>query len=133
MKISHQKVRIIFSVLFSFVVLTTIINAASAQLSDLNPFIRKAFSAFTALAAPVVQTNSVAPLEIEYVVEQVSLTVISQSGSAFPARFSPNSGKIFITGNETIRPTVGSFSLSTGFGTGRIVQRLVFSQGRVDG
>ncbi len=126
MKISHQKVRIIFSVLFSFVVLTTIINAASNRLSDLNPFIRKSFSAFTPIAAPVVQSNSVAPLEIEYKVEQASLTVISQSGSfPSPGQFSPNSGKIFITGNETIRPVLGTFSgFGSGFGTGRTVQRL---------
>lgn len=126
MKISHYKARVILSLLFSFVVLTTIINAASTHLSELNPFFRKSFAAFTTIAAPVVQTNSVAPLEIEYVVETVSLTVISQSGSSpSPGYFFPNSGKIFITGNETIRPNVGSFSVfSGGFGTGSTVQRL---------
>ena len=127
MKISHQKVRIIFSLLFSIVVLTTIINAASDHLSDLNPFIRKSFAAFTAIAAPVVQTNSVTPLEIEYKVEQVSLIVISQSGPRppFAGPFSPKSGKIFITGNETIRPALGNFFASGNSGdNGRTTQRL---------
>ena len=111
MKISQNKSRIIFSLLFTLILLTTIINAASSHLSDLNPFLRKSFSAFTTIAAPVMQTNSVAPLEIEYVVESISLVVISRSGSnpPFAGPFTPKSGNIVITGNETIRPVLGTF------------------------
>ena len=143
MKISHRFTTIPVIILLSFITLGAAASALtrpgvvgqSKSLLSVLPQLRwlftsNTFSSFfsTTSTAPALQAVGVTPLEIEYSVEQISLTLISQDKNTAPApqTFRPQAGKISITGNETVRQFLGNFSTFASSGdNGRTVQRLV--------
>ncbi len=130
MKISRHFTTILVISLLSLITVGIVASALTRQetigqsiplqtaISQLNEFLfrgtAKNFPTIFSIinATPALQSAAVAPYEIEYAVEQISLVTTQQSGPnpLGPGSFTPQSGKILITGNETIRPGLGHFS-----------------------